>query len=303
MRIREPGKIRDGLWLLGCEESCIYLLEGRDDFMLFSGGMSYIVPDVLEQLEAFGIEEEGITKLLILHSHFDHVGVVPFLKRRHPGLEIYASKRAWEILAMPKAIKIINDSGRSIAERMGKADAYGKYDLDWRDGIEGLPLSEGDRIDLGDLEVFIYETPGHSSCSISAYVPQIRTLFGSDGMGVPYKEGIFTSANSNFTKYQQSLEKLKDLDVAYACADHYGYIAGREARDYIPQSIQAAREHRTLIEQIYLRTRDVEAAARELVSLFFQENPDYIISPEILEMVYVQKIRHVADAMEIPTNH
>ena len=28
MRVREPGKIRDNLWLLGREESCVYLLEG-----------------------------------------------------------------------------------------------------------------------------------------------------------------------------------------------------------------------------------------------------------------------------------
>ena len=95
MRIRKPGRVQEGLWLLGREESGIYLLEGEDGSMIISGGMSYILPDVLGQIEEFGIDEEKITKLLILHSHFDHVGIIPFFKRRHPKMEVYASERAW----------------------------------------------------------------------------------------------------------------------------------------------------------------------------------------------------------------
>ena len=52
MRIREPGKVCDGLWCLGHEESCVYLLEGMDQSMLISGGMRYILPAVLEQIKA-----------------------------------------------------------------------------------------------------------------------------------------------------------------------------------------------------------------------------------------------------------
>jgi len=217
MRIRKPGKINDHLWLLGREESCIYLLKGQRESMIISGGMSYLVPDILDQLEAWGIELTQIQKLLILHAHFDHVGVVPFLKNRHPGLEIFASTRAWEILSMPKAITTINEFSRDVAKRKGMADVYDSYDLDWQEEIEGKAVSEGDRFDLGDLDVRIYETPGHSSCSISAYVPRLKAIFPSDGGGVPYKETIFTPGNSNFTKYQRSLEKIKDLDVAYVC--------------------------------------------------------------------------------------
>ena len=40
MHIRNPGKVRDGLWYLGHEESGVYLLEGRDESMVISGGMS-----------------------------------------------------------------------------------------------------------------------------------------------------------------------------------------------------------------------------------------------------------------------
>jgi len=298
MRIRNPGKVRDRLWFLGREESGIYLLEGKDGFMIVSGGMSYILPDLLRQFKEFGIDEEGITKLLILHAHFDHVGIVPFFKRRHPKLEVYASGRGWEILQMGKAINTINEFSQTVTKRVGKEEVYSTLDLDWRDDITGKTVCEGDRIDLGGLEVSILEIPGHSSCCIAAYVPEFKALFPTDGGGIPFDETIVTSGNSNYTKYQQSLERLQGLEVEYYCADHYGYVTGEEAREFIPKTIEMARQQRARIEEAYRSTKDVDLAAQRLISSFYNENPYYFLSPEIFLEVYRQMVRHIANVME-----
>ena len=298
MRIRKPGKVHDRIWFLGREESGVYLLDGTDGSMILSGGMSYIVPDLLRQFKEFGIDENRINKLLILHSHFDHVGIVPFFKRRHPGIEVYASERGWEILQMDKAIPTINEFSRNVAHRMKKDDIYSTYDLEWRKDVSGKTLREGDRVDLGGLEVLILETPGHSSCCITAYVPELKALFPTDGGGIPFKETIVTSGNSNYTKYQQSLEKLKDLAVDYYCADHYGYVTGAEATEFIPKTIEMAKKNRALMEQVYRSTRDIDVAAQKLISSFYKENPSYFLSPEIFFDVYRQMVRHIAGVIE-----
>jgi glyoxylase-like metal-dependent hydrolase (beta-lactamase superfamily II) len=298
MRVRKPGKIREGLWFLGSEESCVYLLEGGKDSMIVSGGMAYLAPDLLRQFEEFHIDEMRIKGLLILHSHFDHVGIIPFFKRRHPDLMIYASERAWEILESPKSVTTINEFSRAVARRMGRGQAYDAYDLDWREEIAGTTVYEGDSLDLGDLEVRIIETPGHSSCALSAYVPKFKALLASDSAGIPYKDMLIASGNSNFTAYQESLEKLKDLDVEYACADHYGYMVGEEAATLIEDTIRNARQFRTSVEGIYRRTGSIEATAREMVDSFYTENTAYLIPEEILEGVYRQMVRHIANAME-----
>ena len=298
MRIRKPGKVREGIWCLGREESGVYLLEGDDSSMIVSGGMSYIVSDILQQFNEFGIDEKRIKKLLILHSHFDHVGIVPFIKRRHPKIEVYASQRGWEILQMDKAILTINEFGRNVARRMGKGDVYSAYDLEWRKDVSGTTIREGDRIDLGGLEVSILEIPGHSSCCIAAYVPELKALFPTDGGGIPFDKTIVSSGNSNYTQYQQSLERLKDLEVDYYCADHYGYVTGTEAREFISKSIEMAKKNRARMEEVYRSTRDIDAAAQELTSSFYQENPDYFLSPEIFLDVYRQMVRHMATVME-----
>jgi glyoxylase-like metal-dependent hydrolase (beta-lactamase superfamily II) len=298
MRIRKPGKVREGIWCLGREESGVYLLEGDDSSMIISGGMSYIVSDMLQQIKAFGIDEKRMKKLLILHSHFDHVGIVPFFKRRHPKIEVYASQRGWEVLQMDKAILTINEFGRNVARRMGKGDVYSAYDLEWRKDVSGTTIREGNRIDLGGLEVSILEIPGHSSCCIAAYVPELKALFPTDGGGIPFDKTIVSSGNSNYTQYQQSLERLKDLEVDYYCADHYGYVTGAEAREFISRSIESAKKNRAWMEEVYRSTRDIDAAAQELTSSFYQENPDYFLSPEIFLDVYRQMVRHMATVME-----
>jgi len=297
MRIREPGKIREGLWALGREESRVYLLEGNGASMIVSGGMSYIVPEMLQQFKEFKIDEGRIEKLLILHSHFDHVGIIPFFKRRHPGMEVFASGRAWEILKMPKAVTTINEFSRNVAKRMGKEELYSAYDLDWREDVTGKPVREGDRIHVGGIEVLILETPGHSSCSITAYVPQWKALFPTDGGGIPFKEMIVPSGNSNYTQFQESLEKLKDLEVDYYCADHYGHVVGEEAGDFIHQSIEMARRHRNQIEEALRSEGDIDKATRNLIASFYEDNPDYFLSPEILTGVYRQIVRHIASTM------
>jgi glyoxylase-like metal-dependent hydrolase (beta-lactamase superfamily II) len=298
MRVRKPGKIQERLWFLGREESGVYLLEGNNGSMIINGGMSYIVSDLLQQFETFGIDEGRMTKLLILHSHFDHVGIVPFFKRRHPGIDVYASERAWEILQMEKAVNTINEFSRTVARRMDKEEAYLTYDLDWRDDVTGKIVREGDRIDLGGLDLSILEVPGHSSCCIAAYVPELKALFPTDGAGIPFNEMIIPSGNSNYTKYQQSLEKLKDLEVKYLCADHYGYVIGEEAKEFILKNIELAKEHRTLMEEVYCSTGDIDSAARKLVGSFYDKNPDYFLDPEIFLEVYRQMVRHIASAME-----
>ncbi len=298
MRVRDPGRICHGLWCLGREESRVYLLEGADSSMIISGGVSYILPEVLGQVGRFGIDEDRVRKLLILHAHFDHVGIVPFLKRRNPGLEIHASSRAWEILGMPRATETINQFSRTVARRMGMEEACSPYDLEWRDDITGQSVSDGDVIDLGGVEVRILETPGHSSCCVAAYVPSLEALFPSDGAGIPFKETIVAAGNSNYTQYQRSLERLEGLDVRLLCADHYAHITGQEARRFISRCIEVAREQRLEMERTYARTRDVDAAARELNERFHAEHPDYFLPPEIFEGIYRQMVRHIAQALE-----
>lgn len=293
----EAGKVCDDLWCLGRLESNIYYLDGGSEAMLISGGLSCIAPLVLEQFEEFGLEEGKIKKLLILHSHFDHVGVVPFFKRRLPQMELLASARAWQILAKPKAIETINLFGRAAADKYGLPEVHDQHDLDWPQGLGGEAVGEGEVIEVGRHQIRIMEVPGHSSCSVAAYLPGLKALLPSDAGGVPYKDGIISAGNSNFTKYQQSLKRLEPLEVDYFCADHCGFVNGEQARGFIGRSIAAAAEERDHLEGFLREFGDPQKAAAALSDSFFAENPDYFLPRPIFEGVAQQKMRHLAQCL------
>lgn len=294
MRFRKAGKINDHLWYLGREEAGVYILEGRDRSIMINGALSFILPEVLQQMNDLKIDIKKIKGLLVLHSHFDHAGLVPYFKRTYPDMEIYASAPAWKIFEMPKAIETMNSFGRLVAEQMGAQGALDKYDLLWRDDIKGTTVADGDRIDLGGTVLSIIATPGHSSCSISAYEPESRALLASDAGGIPYKDTSFPSMNSNITQFLESLEKLKPLPVQYLCADHYGYLTGDEAGGFIELTIKEGYKLKQEMEDVYRSNNgDVDAAAKALNKTFFEKNPDYFIAPDILEGVFKQMVKHI----------
>jgi len=293
MRIRTAGKICDHVWYFGREESGIYLVEGSEFSMIISGGLCYIAPDVLAQFKEFNIDERKIKKLLILHSHFDHIGLVPLFKRRLTGLTVYASPKAWDILNDTQKIGEINSFNKITMKRIKAPNDLSQNDIVWSKGIQGVSVSEGDSIDMGRFRVDIIETPGHSDCSICAYIPQIKVLFSSDSGGIPYKDSIVPSGNSDYTKFQESLKKLEKIEVDYLCADHYGYITGPEARMFISSAIQTSDQFCSMIRAVYRRAGSIEKTVRKMIDYTFAINHEYFLSPDILKEVYRSMIHHI----------
>lgn len=294
MRIQKAGQIDDGLWLLGTKESCVYLLEGSETSVLISAGLSYILPDFFRQIASSGLSEKKIEHIIILHAHFDHVGVVPYLKRKWPHLKVYASSRGWEVLANPKAVSVINEFTLKVCRRMkGNDDVLGPLDWQWRDDVRGEALRENSRIDLGGRHIEILETPGHSSCSISAYVPQMKVLFPSDAVAIPYRDEYVIAVGSSFEKYLQSLGKLAVLDVKMLCADHYGCITGDEARRYISESKIAVNRMMEKLRLALEKEGSVDRAAAQLIRLHYEQRPDYFVHPDILLRTYTQMLKQI----------
>ncbi len=300
MRVRKAGKIVDNLWYLGRGESGTYYLEGKNGAILINGGLSFILPDVLRQMKEFGLDPAKVTKFLVLHSHFDHAGIVPYFKRTYPDMEVLASAAAWNIFAMPKAITIMNSFSQMSAKQMGAADALKEYDIDWRDDITGTTVGEGSKIDLGGVTLNILETPGHTNCSITAYEPNLKALFPSDAAGIPYRDLLFPSMNTNANQFLESLEtKMKPLPVSIFCADHYGYITGDEAATVVDKSIQEGRKWKAYLEEYYRKNNgDIDASAKSLTEYFYKEFPGYFIAPDILEGVFKQMFKFIGKTMQ-----
>lgn len=292
MRIDKPGRVTDRIYFLGREESCVYLLQGEGEYALIGGGMAYAIPEVIGQLEKLGIEEDRITRLVVLHAHFDHVGIIPFFHGRLPRARITASVRTGELFANPRVAATIADWNRQLASLNGRPDILADLGIDYSNMPVHETVGEGDEITLSGLTLRVLDTPGHSSCSISVYVPEEKALFGSDAAGVPFKDQAITVASSNFFQYEQSLRKMADLSPEVYLAGHYGAMTGRDAADYLRKSIISMEQTREALEESYARTGDVEATARELTDRRMNVSPGYFVPDELQYQVTRQMINN-----------
>jgi 2-aminobenzoylacetyl-CoA thioesterase len=294
MIIDHPGNVTERILLLGEKTSCVYLLKGKGEYAILGGGMTYIVPDVIRQLQEFNIEEKKIKQMVILHSHFDHCGIVPFFKRRWPWIKITASARAKELLNRPKVIENISFLNGILLAEHGLEEQAETLGLEFGEiDVEDI-VGEGDIIPCGDLSMKVVDTPGHSSCSIAVYVSQEKAMFASDAGGVPFGDKIFTAANSNFDKYQDSLEKMAGYEIDVYLAEHFGARTGDDARVYLKQSINAAKETRDILEASYRKTKDVQKSTQEITDRFMEWVSDGFMPKDIIAMVIGQMLKYIA---------
>ncbi|MFH1985036.1 MAG: MBL fold metallo-hydrolase [Pseudomonadota bacterium] len=290
----QPGKVTERIWLVGRRESCAYLVGGGGDYALLGGAMAYVAPDVLAQIAAFGIGEKEIRRIVILHSHFDHCGMVPFLKRRWPWAVVTASERGRDLLKKQKVVDSIELLNRAMIAQNGLADGGQKLDLGFFGMDVDAVVKDGDVLACSDLSLQILEVPGHSSCSIAVYVPEEKALFASDAGGIPVGDRVFTAANSNFDRYQQSLEKMARLDVEIHLAEHYGALAGEAGRGFSKKAMTAAAETREALEAAYAESRDEATATEAVTDLMMDGAPLGFLPREVVAMVAGQMVRFIA---------
>jgi glyoxylase-like metal-dependent hydrolase (beta-lactamase superfamily II) len=294
MIIENPGFVTDRILLLGRKESCVYLLKGRREYALLGGGAAYIVPDVNHQLKKFNIEEKKINRIVILHSHFDHCGIVPFYKKQWPWARISASPRAKELLTKPEVVKNISSLNQLLLGEYGLEKLAGKMGIEFdRIHVDDV-VKEGDVLVCDDLSMEVIDVPGHSSCSIAVYVPQEKAMFASDAGGIPFGDQIFTAANSNFDKYLESLQKMAGYDIRIYLAEHYGARTGDDGRHFLKKSMAAAKETRMVLEASYAKTKDIEMSTQEVTDWVLGWMPDGFMPREIISMVVRQMMRFIA---------
>jgi glyoxylase-like metal-dependent hydrolase (beta-lactamase superfamily II) len=106
-------------------------------------------------------EEAGapVALLILTHGHWDHITNARQLQQRGIPIAGHPADRA--LLVDP------------MAQRGGIPFVIEPVELD-------RELADGDRISIGDAEIQVLHTPGHSPGSISLWIPALDALFTGD---------------------------------------------------------------------------------------------------------------------------
>lgn len=285
MIIDQPGKVTETVTMLGRQESCVYLVDGGDECAVLGGGLAGIIPDMETQLQAMSMEPERIKTLVIQHTHFDHCGAVPYFKKKWPWVEIVASERGRTLLSTPKVTANIEKFNvQHLKETLPQSDPEEMCIKGFAIDVERV-VAEGDVISCGHKNLEVLETPGHSTCSISLYMPEERVVFASDAVGIAMGEKILTAANSDFDQYLDSLDRIIALNPEAILSEHLGGRKGVDCRKFMPQCRQAALEMRAAVMESFKRTGDIKKSSDEIAAIVMEGAPKGFLPLWVVKLV------------------
>lgn len=296
MLIREPGEVTDRIDFLGTRKNCLYLLKGREA-MIIGGGMSWTVPSLEKQFSVMDFDLEKIKYLVIPHSHFDHCGAVPYLKRKFPQMQVLASAYSQEVFSKEKAVNFIANANKEVIEKLDLQDEYERLNLQFNGIHVDRVVAENDVIDLGDgIEAHFIEVPGHTKCCIATYVPKLKAMFPSDAAPFPTDDGselCFPSSQYDFSLYMESLKKLSTHEVEICGFDHHGVFVGDQAEKVLQQGLEQAKDFKSHIITQYQQTNDWDKVAQRFAAEAAEKEKFPFISPDLQTLMIKTVIRKV----------
>ena len=252
--IHKPIVITPNFYQLGTPSFPAYLSMGEIG-MILEGGTGPTSGIIVSQIEALGIDPKKISYVVLTHTHADHIGGVPHLKREWPHLRLLASHAGSDTLRTKELLKELLLVDLSIAQLMKVRGELRKLPAQLEsycfeaDSVVG----GGDKIELGAGIVWkVHDTPGHSNCHISLYEQKEDTLVIGDATGfyVPEKDVFWPNYFQSLEVYCESIRKLSSLPARRAVLSHNGMIQG-DAKEHFRKAMKATENyHRELLQRL-----------------------------------------------------
>ncbi len=200
--------------------------------------------------------------VLLTHSHYDHTGSCTYIENKFNPVTM-GSERTVEILKKQKAIDFIRRINNDFKKILNDDS-----DIEFN-GIKNLKsLKEGDTINIDkDSYIKVFQSPGHTRCSLSYYLLPDRILFMGDAGGVLERTGkIKPLFLSSYKSYINSLETLSQLDVEFIGLPHNNPIRGKEnVMKFFEDSINTAKKAKDEILKALETGKDIQEVAEEIL--------------------------------------
>ena len=256
-------EICPNVFSLGNAYAFVYLIGGRT---LIDAGTAFW------GLELRGYFERGeidsLDYLMLTHSHYDHVGGVPILRESISIGEIVAHRNFERVFSSRRAIQLIEKLNQKELELLGVQFDY---------AFSPFPIDryahDGEVISIGDVEIHILETPGHTRDSVTYYVLPCKLAVVGEAVGVPNADYsyILPQFLADVDLYLKSFDKIASLDIEVLGLPHERIIEGRrEVEDYLRLSREYTLEYVRDIEEALERFQDLDRVIGYMVEKYYR---------------------------------
>jgi hydroxyacylglutathione hydrolase len=210
----------------------VYFIEGQDEFIPdshtyilghpSSQDLSLVDPGLtgkgsykLDSVKQLGIKLEDIKRVIMTHTHLDHIGCFTEIQKRIPSAELWVHLEEAEPLEQGDERTVY---GMDMFQQMCQAQ-YGLKSGDYTLRVT-RKLRDGEKLELGGMVWEVLHVPGHSRGSIALYEPSQKILIPGDVVYADDAIGRFDLHGSSGKELQKSLLRLAELDVKVLLPGH-----------------------------------------------------------------------------------
>ena len=207
-----------------------------------------------DQLQVYGTKPKDIERVIITHLHNDHMGLVEML--REHDIEVWAGSAAKERQEM-----MVKEWDNLYENTLNELDLFGgqeyrhnitKNKYVFKSDVKPLHidryLEDGEKITLGDQNLEVIWTPGHSYEHICMLNQKDRILFSGDHVLPKITSHVALHSyrkHNPLGEYLSSLEKVENIDVDVILPGHEWTF-----HDLKPRVEQLKAHHRDRLDEM-----------------------------------------------------
>ena len=173
----------------------------------------------------------GNTLLVVnTEKHFDHIGGNGYFRAR--GVEVYGHPGIQR--TQPEFLSEIAEFNGQISNPARRAHREAEV-FYWATNLTNpnRPIGELAKLDLGDCEIEILPTPGHTPTNISVFVPSGGVLFCGDCLTNRYFPNLDCGTAEDWREWLGSLDRIARLAPKIVVPGHGPVASGDEVAGLI----------------------------------------------------------------------
>jgi glyoxylase-like metal-dependent hydrolase (beta-lactamase superfamily II) len=218
----EVEKVIDGIYFIpGRDEmipdSHVYILGDLDshDLSMVDVGLTGRGDEKLDQIKQTGIEVKDIKRIILTHTHFDHIGCIKEVLASLPDAQVWVHQVEGDYLERGDE-RIIH--GNDMFAGFIRAQ-YGIKDGFYQLSVH-RKLDEGEILEIGGSRWKVLPLPGHSAGGIGLYNAGSKVLISGDTVYADYNIGRFDLFSADGNQLRTSLERLAQLEAEVLLPGH-----------------------------------------------------------------------------------